>query len=377
MDEEQFLLRLPQALVEEMRFALSSTKKRDAAGDDKKASRFDVNFKDERNAVLKVDGKEYPASLMDLPCLVETHKTADKRTFYKSGDVHQVLVVRMPDEPAPTSHVLTDGLTPAAKNAGKRLAARKPVFSAKQVRSVEQRVKYVIEHKVKFVAKKDDPAPPVEEEEVVIEEETAEQPAAATSTAAGAAAAPAGATAAAVSAAVPAAPASVAAKAETAAKVETTAKVETAAKAEAVETKGGGAETGVEAQVGAATPGGKEASEEMVDTKMSSDVQPSPSADTPMAEGGDDEEEEDDDDFAEMAGELMEEDEEEEAKKRIERANIEQKIVEVKKKISEIEESAAKAPNAVLRQRILAKRGDLQTELARLEAARAQLGGDG
>lgn len=35
----------------------------------------------------------YPALLSNLPCVVETHKTHDKSTFYKSNDVGQVLQV--------------------------------------------------------------------------------------------------------------------------------------------------------------------------------------------------------------------------------------------------------------------------------------------
>lgn len=40
-----------------------------------------------------MDGKTYPARLVDLPCVVETQKTLDRRTFFKSGDVGQMLIV--------------------------------------------------------------------------------------------------------------------------------------------------------------------------------------------------------------------------------------------------------------------------------------------
>lgn len=39
--------------------------------------------------------ESYPALLANLPCVVETHKTQDKNTFYKSNDVGQVLQVFM------------------------------------------------------------------------------------------------------------------------------------------------------------------------------------------------------------------------------------------------------------------------------------------
>uniref|UniRef100_A0A7S3M8N5 TAFII55 protein conserved region domain-containing protein n=1 Tax=Spumella elongata TaxID=89044 RepID=A0A7S3M8N5_9STRA len=40
-----------------------------------------------------MNGKEYPALLMNLPTIVETHKTFDNKIFLKSGDIGQVLQV--------------------------------------------------------------------------------------------------------------------------------------------------------------------------------------------------------------------------------------------------------------------------------------------
>ncbi|CAN0495051.1 unnamed protein product, partial [Hapterophycus canaliculatus] len=40
-----------------------------------------------------MDGKKYPARLVDMPCVLETQKTLDKKTFFKSGDVGQMLIV--------------------------------------------------------------------------------------------------------------------------------------------------------------------------------------------------------------------------------------------------------------------------------------------
>lgn len=40
-----------------------------------------------------MDGKVYPARLVDLPCVLETQKTLDRSTFFKSGDVGQMLIV--------------------------------------------------------------------------------------------------------------------------------------------------------------------------------------------------------------------------------------------------------------------------------------------
>eukprot|EP00177_Eucheuma_denticulatum_P001942 GFKZ01003465.1.p1 GENE.GFKZ01003465.1~~GFKZ01003465.1.p1 ORF type:complete len:394 (+),score=104.14 GFKZ01003465.1:2697-3878(+) len=392
MDEQQFILRLPEALVEPMRFALSSNKKRETAGDERKPSSFSVDFTDARNAVFTVDGTPYPATLMDFPTLVETHKTADKRTFYKSGDIHQALVVRMPDDPKPESFVLKDGLTPASRDAARRLAPPKRLFSQAQVESVEHRVKLVIDHKIKIVAKKDTKPQPADEELVEIEEETT---AADTSNQTGDAAADAGSekvskTLQNTNEETPtgAAPA-VASGAPTAAGA-----VEVAGVGDGKSKDGKVGESGRDERAGerasgdaatAASPMGEVSASPMPQTPAAMTPQVmtpqvmtpqvmTPGAMTPMPDGEDDEDDEDDEDFAEMAGALLEDDEEEEAKKRIERANLDQKIVEQKEKIRQVEERAAKAPNHVLRQRILAKKVEMEKALRELEKERTELG---
>lgn len=229
MEEEQFILRLPPQLVDRMRTALASKNQRkdaptptpdpidnndeDAAaptnkdsaksaknkgdkGESDKKSTFKIDFIDKRNATMTLDGTVYPATLVDLPAIVESHKTADKRAFYKSGDIHQMLIVRMPDEPnpfekpssgpppsetAPPASVpspvpvsstqaegqsnaaseklptnnqkqfqLKGGLTPAAKDARRRLAEPPRTYPPVMVTRTEMLVKNVIEHKIKF-----------------------------------------------------------------------------------------------------------------------------------------------------------------------------------------------------------------------------------
>lgn len=41
--------------------------------------------------VCKLFGEEYHAILADLPSVVEVLKTFDKQTYYKGGDISQVL----------------------------------------------------------------------------------------------------------------------------------------------------------------------------------------------------------------------------------------------------------------------------------------------
>lgn len=328
MDEEQFVLRLPPPLAERMRLALSSKAKRDAAGG---SGKFSISFSDPRTATFTLDGDVYPASLMDLPCIVETHKTADKRTYYKSGDVHQALVVRMPGEDAPGIG-MESGVTAGSTRARERFATASPVFSADQVESVENQMKYVVDNKVQFVRKKQEPVLPVEEEEVVIEEEAGGE-------------------------AAPVAPADV--------------NIGASGNGNAPKEEAKAVKEGSAADAASAAP------EDSVGMAADSASIPaaSPSA---METPGPEEDEEDDDFAAMMAAEMMDDDggaerEADEAKRRIERANLDKKIEEVKAAIAKQESQAAAAPNQVLRQRILNKRNEMQAKLTELEASRAAL----
>ena len=38
-----------------------------------------------------IDGANYPMELIDLPCIIESHRSNDGVTLYKSADIAQVL----------------------------------------------------------------------------------------------------------------------------------------------------------------------------------------------------------------------------------------------------------------------------------------------
>ena len=42
---------------------------------------------------MTFEGKQYRGRLVDLPCILESHKTFDSKQFYKIADVCQMLVV--------------------------------------------------------------------------------------------------------------------------------------------------------------------------------------------------------------------------------------------------------------------------------------------
>uniref|UniRef100_A0A4W3GL63 TATA-box binding protein associated factor 7 n=1 Tax=Callorhinchus milii TaxID=7868 RepID=A0A4W3GL63_CALMI len=47
---------------------------------------------DGRHGIVRVDKQPLAARLVDLPCILESHKTIDKKTFYKTADLCQMLV---------------------------------------------------------------------------------------------------------------------------------------------------------------------------------------------------------------------------------------------------------------------------------------------
>ena len=83
-DLQQLLLRLPNKLAEQIRKGDGNFSKFEVKPDD---SEINENF-----FIFQVgDGDEtYPAMLSNLPCNIETHKTFDMSTFYKSCDIGQV-----------------------------------------------------------------------------------------------------------------------------------------------------------------------------------------------------------------------------------------------------------------------------------------------
>ncbi|EDN04639.1 transcription initiation factor tfiid 55 kd subunit [Histoplasma capsulatum] len=91
--EEQFILRmLPGEDCDYLRQAVMEKRfgPRSQGG-------ADISFKsltrDGRRAVLNIRGHIYAASLVDLPCIIEGMKSWDKRGWYKSADICQMLLV--------------------------------------------------------------------------------------------------------------------------------------------------------------------------------------------------------------------------------------------------------------------------------------------
>ncbi|XP_055464301.1 transcription initiation factor TFIID subunit 7-like [Psammomys obesus] len=99
--EEQFLLRLPSEHACAVRKVIHS---RGAA----KKNKLKIDFSaDGHSAVVQVDNVSLPAKLVNLPCVVGSLKTVDRKTFYKTADISQMLVCSADGKPhsSPEEHV--------------------------------------------------------------------------------------------------------------------------------------------------------------------------------------------------------------------------------------------------------------------------------
>lgn len=69
------------------------------APDDLKDRLFIELNTESRKGRIKFDDEIFEARLVDLPCIVESLKTTDKKMFYKTADICQMLVCRTQDDP--------------------------------------------------------------------------------------------------------------------------------------------------------------------------------------------------------------------------------------------------------------------------------------
>ncbi|GJZ40610.1 phosphoribosyl pyrophosphate synthetase, conserved site-containing protein [Tanacetum coccineum] len=70
-----------------------------------------------RRGTFTIGDDQFPASLFDLPCIVESHKTYDDSVLIKTADVGQMIMVRNERDPAPEVVEYRHGLTPPIRDA--------------------------------------------------------------------------------------------------------------------------------------------------------------------------------------------------------------------------------------------------------------------
>ncbi|XP_061034160.1 transcription initiation factor TFIID subunit 7-like [Eubalaena glacialis] len=152
--EDQFILRLPLEHVSTVRKIVRSGS---AAMKDK--LKIDL-LSDGRHAVVGVEGVSLSAKLVDLPCVTESLKTLDKKTFFKTADISQMLVctadggvrshpeklvtstdhkaIRKSEKERQKKYIWKHGITPPLRNVRKRRFCKttKKVPDFKQIEEV-------------------------------------------------------------------------------------------------------------------------------------------------------------------------------------------------------------------------------------------------
>ncbi|CAG7721829.1 unnamed protein product [Allacma fusca] len=91
--ESQFILRLPEGPAEELREVIRN-------GNLNLKDRLRLKLdNDLRRGTFYFDHHVFPAKLVDLPCVMESHKTIDNRNMYKTADICQILKCMEEEEP--------------------------------------------------------------------------------------------------------------------------------------------------------------------------------------------------------------------------------------------------------------------------------------
>ncbi|ORZ16545.1 TAFII55 protein conserved region-domain-containing protein [Absidia repens] len=113
-----------------------------------------LNFKDNRRGYFYFEGQRHETTLVDLPTIIESQKTLDKKQFYKIADISQMLVVDNATLDAPINQQMNGrhhadpysyphGLTPPLKYVRKRRFRKK--LSKRAIEEVEREVERLLE----------------------------------------------------------------------------------------------------------------------------------------------------------------------------------------------------------------------------------------
>jgi len=162
----QLILRLPETLAARLRERIAEGSLEDCEFEPENPG------SDERWIFWLNSTERYPARLVNLPCIVESQKTHDNATYYKSNDIGQVLIVFNTDEEAESTDLYSkipgyedvhpSGLTPPTTHIVKRRFAKTKKhkkYSKEEVSRVEdiilkildnQKMEYLFEELVDF-----------------------------------------------------------------------------------------------------------------------------------------------------------------------------------------------------------------------------------
>ncbi|KAL2318306.1 hypothetical protein Fmac_032182 [Flemingia macrophylla] len=132
--EEQFILRVPPHVAERIERLLNESNP--SSSEDKS---LDLSFsEDGRSGTFVIGNEHFPASLLDLPTVVESYKTYDDNSLIKTADIGQMIMVRESGDAAPDVIEYRHGLTPPMRDARKRRFRREPDLNPELVSRVEK-----------------------------------------------------------------------------------------------------------------------------------------------------------------------------------------------------------------------------------------------
>ncbi|VAI79675.1 unnamed protein product [Triticum turgidum subsp. durum] len=135
--DEQFILRVPPSVAEQIERLMNES----AAGSSSNPedASLDLSFSDDgRSGTFMIGNQSFPASLLDLPTVVESYKTYDDSFLVKAADIGQMVMVREDVDPAPEEVEYKHGLTPPMRDARRRRYRREPDLNAELVHRVEK-----------------------------------------------------------------------------------------------------------------------------------------------------------------------------------------------------------------------------------------------
>ena len=147
--ENQFIIRLPPLPAASLKAVVQS-------GVLNLKDRLSIQIdQDMRHGTLRFDGWTMPAKIVDLPCVIESHKTLDKKNFYKTADICQLMVCRNEmDDVDPTDNqeklnkdgkdrrfICPHGITPPLKNVRKKRFRKTLKKKVVDVPEIEKEVK--------------------------------------------------------------------------------------------------------------------------------------------------------------------------------------------------------------------------------------------
>ncbi|KAL7594953.1 hypothetical protein Lser_V15G29306 [Lactuca serriola] len=131
--EEQFVLRVPPSVAERIDRLLNETA---SSSHDQS---LNLSFsEDGRNGTFVIGDDQFPASLLDLPSILESYKTYDDNVLIKTADIGQMIMIREDGDPAPDGMEYRHGVTPPMRDARRRRFRREPDLNPELVQRVEK-----------------------------------------------------------------------------------------------------------------------------------------------------------------------------------------------------------------------------------------------